>query len=322
MKKIGVLTSGGDAPGMNAAIRAVTRYAIHIGMEVVGIKRGYNGLIKGGEENLIPLDMRSVSNILQRGGTILYTARCKEFREWEGVLRAKQTCVDNGIEGVVVIGGDGSFRGAADLSKAGIACVGIPGTIDNDISMSDYTIGYDTAMNTAVEAIDKLRDTAMSHDRCSIVEVMGRGAGYIALHTGIACGASYIMTKEEPHTVEVLVERIKKTKTEGRHHFIVVVSENIGGVEELAKIVEKETGVESRATILGHIQRGGSPTVRDRVAASRLGAHAVQLLADGKAGRVVGFSREELVDYDIQQALSMTKPFENDLFEIAMKLSY
>ena len=319
MKKIGVLTSGGDAPGMNAAIRAVVRSALAKGMEVVGIYRGYNGLING---DIKPLDVRSVSDVMQHGGTMLYTARCKEFRFEEGLQKAKATCLEHGIEGIVVIGGDGSFRGAADLSARGIPCVGIPGTIDNDISMSEYTIGYDTAMNTAMQMVDKLRDTSQSHDRCSVVEVMGRNAGYIAVNTGVACGAIYIIVPEIPWDIDVVCDKINNTQTTGKHHFIVVVSEGVGNADEIAKTIEKKTGVESRATILGHVQRGGSPTIRDRVAASRLGYYAVQLLHEGKGNRVVGIQKNEIVDYDIQEALSMKKPFENDLFNIAGEISF
>lgn len=319
MKKIGVLTSGGDAPGMNAAIRAVVRTGLSKGMEVMGIYRGYNGLINGDIKNLT---VRSVSDVIQHGGTMLYTARCKEFRFEEGLQKAKKTCLDFGIEGIVVIGGDGSFRGAADLSARGIPCVGIPGTIDNDISMSEYTIGYDTAMNTAMEMVDKLRDTSQSHDRCSVVEVMGRNAGYIAVNTGIACGATCIIVPEIPWTIEAVCEKIKKTRETGKHHFIVVVSEGVGNAAEIARDIEHYTGVESRATILGHVQRGGSPTIRDRVAASELGYYAVQLLFDGKGNRVVGIQNNKIVDYDIQEALSMKKPFENDLYKIADEISF
>lgn len=319
MKKIGVLTSGGDAPGMNAAIRAVVRTAISKDMEVMGIYRGYNGLING---DIKPLSVRSVSDVIQHGGTMLYTARCKEFRFEEGLQKAKKTCLDHGIEGIVVIGGDGSFRGAADLSARGIPCVGIPGTIDNDISMSEYTIGYDTAMNTAMEMVDKLRDTSQSHDRCSVVEVMGRHAGFIAVNTGVACGATCIIVPEIPWTIEAVCEKIKQTRATGKHHFIVVVSEGVGNSAEIAKNIEMNTGVESRATILGHVQRGGSPTIRDRVAASELGYYAVQLLADGKGNRVVGIQNNKIVDYDIQEALSMKKPFENELFRISDEISF
>lgn len=319
MKKIAILTSGGDAPGMNAVIRSVVRTAIARGMEVVGVVRGYNGLING---DLIPMDARSVSDIIQRGGTMLCTARCAEFRYDEGVEKAKQTCIENGIEGLVVVGGDGSFRGAADLSAKGILAVGVPGTIDNDISMTEYTIGYDTAMNTVVEMVDKLRDTAQSHDRCSVVEVMGRNAGYIALNAGIAVGATYIITKEEPYTMNDVIQKILEGKKNGKHHFIVVVSEGIGNSEQIAKEIEQETGIESRATILGHVQRGGSPTLRDRVAASQLGHYAVELLEKGIGNRVVGFKDNQVVDYDIQEALKMKKQFEHKLYEIANEISF
>lgn len=319
MKKIGVLTSGGDAPGMNAVIRAVTRAALAKGMEVVGIRRGYNGLING---DIIPMDARAVSDIIQRGGTMLYTARCAEFRYEEGLQKAKNACIENGIEGIVVIGGDGSFRGAADLSARGILCVGVPGTIDNDVSMTEYTIGYDTAMNTAMEMVDKLRDTAQSHDRCSVVEVMGRNAGYIALNTGIACGATAIITKEEPFTINEVINKIIAGQKTGKHHFIIVVAEGIGNSEQIAKEIEQATGVESRATILGHVQRGGSPTVRDRVAASQLGYYAVDLLSKGIGNRVVGLQKNEVVDYDIQEALQMKKSFEHELYEIANEISF
>ncbi len=262
MKTIAVLTSGGDAPGMNAAVRSVVRSAISKGMNVKGIYRGYNGLIEGDIEDL---DIRSVSDIIHRGGTFLYTARSPRFKTEEGVLEAVETCKKEGIEGIVVIGGDGSYRGARDLSNHGIPCVGIPGTIDNDISSTEYTIGFDTAMNTAVEMVDKLRDTTQSHDRCSVVEVMGRHAGHIALQTGIAVGATAIITPENKTTVEEVIERIKATQKTGKKHFIIVVAEGVGGVEEMAKEIEKATGIESRGTILGHVQRGGSPSVRDRV---------------------------------------------------------
>ncbi len=318
-KTIAVLTSGGDAPGMNAAVRAVVRAAIKKGMRVIGVKRGYNGLING---DLVEMNMRSVSDIIHRGGTVLYTARCLEFKEWEGVLKAKKTCDEEGIDGLVVIGGDGSFRGAADLSKAGVPCVGIPGTIDNDIACTDYTIGYDTAMNTAMEMVDKIRDTAQSHDRCSVVEVMGRRAGYIALNTGIACGATYILVPEMDHDIDELIEKIKVARKLGKQNFIILVAEGIGGSTEIAKRIEDATGIESRATILGHVQRGGNPTVRDRVAASELGYYAVELLEKGIGNRVVGFQKDEVVDYDIQEALSMKKEFPMHLYDIANDISF
>ena len=319
MKKIGVLTSGGDAPGMNAAIRAVVRSAIAKDMEVVGIYRGYNGLING---DIRPLNVRSVSDVIQRGGTMLYTARCKEFRFEEGLQKAKKACIENGIEGIVVIGGDGSFRGAADLSARGILCVGLPGTIDNDISMTEYTIGYDTAMNTAMELVDKLRDTTQSHDRCSVVEVMGRNAGFIAVNAGVACGATCIVTQEVPITTDEIAAKIKKAQSTGKHHFIVVVSEGVGNSVELAKEIEQKTGVESRATILGHVQRGGSPTVRDRVVASQMGYYAVDLLSRGIGNRVVGMQDGKIIDRDIQEALSMKKSFETELYKIANEISF
>lgn len=319
MKKIGVLTSGGDAPGMNAAIRAVVRTAINRGIEVVGIYRGYNGLING---EVHPLNVRSVSDIIQRGGTFLYTARCPEFREEAGLQKAKETCLEQGIEGIVVIGGDGSFRGAADLSARGIPCIGLPGTIDNDIAMTEYTIGYDTAMNTALEMIDKLRDTASSHDRCSVVEVMGRRAGYIALNTGIACGAIAIITTEVPYDIDAIINKINSTQTTGKHHFIVVVSEGIGNAQEIAKEIEEKTGIESRATILGHVQRGGAPTVRDRVEASKMGHYAVELLEKGIGNRVVGLKEGKVIDVDIQEALKMKKPFLEDLYKMAEEISF
>ncbi len=318
-KTIGILTSGGDAPGMNAAIRAVTRAAIKQGMKVKGIKRGYDGLLKG---DMVDFSERTVSDIIQKGGTILYTARSAEFREQAGVLKGAAVAKENGLDGIVVIGGDGSFRGAADLSAAGIPCVGIPGTIDNDIACSEYTIGYDTAMNTAAKMVDKLRDTAQSHFRCSVVEVMGRNAGFIAVHTGIACGASAIITVEEKVEIEKVVEKINKTKATGKEHFIVIVSEGVGGSVEMAKYIEEKTGVETRATILGHVQRGGSPTVRDRVIATQMGYHAVSLLEQGIGNRVVAMKNNEIVDYDIHEALSMKKPFDSQLYKIADDTSF
>ncbi len=315
----GVLTSGGDAPGRNAAIRSVVRSAIKKGFRVIGVRRGYNGLING---DLIEMDMRSVSNILQRGGTMLYTARCDEFRYEEGLQRARKTCEENGIEGIVVIGGDGSFRGAADLSARGVKCVGIPGTIDNDIQCSEYTIGYDTAMNTAMEMVDKIRDTAESHYRCSVVEVMGRHAGHIALNCGIACGATFILVPEVPYSIDAIVEKMKMTQKIGKHHFIILVAEGIGNVNELAKEIERLTGIESRATILGHVQRGGSPTVRDRVIASQMAHYAVDLLEKGVGNRVVGMQKNEVVDFDIQEALRMKKPFDTNLYQIAHDISF
>ncbi|MBQ7045138.1 MAG: 6-phosphofructokinase [Clostridia bacterium] len=319
MKTIGVLTSGGDAPGMNAAIRAVVRSAIEKGMTVKGIRRGYNGLI---DDDVFDMDIRSVSDIIHRGGTVLYTARSPQFKTEEGMAKALATCKKHGIEGVVVIGGDGSYRGARDLSLHGVPCVGIPGTIDNDISSTEYTIGYDTAMNTAMHMVDKLRDTTQSHERCSVVEIMGRHAGYLALNTGIAVGATSIIVPEIEYDFKRdIIDRINKTKQTGKKHFIIAVAEGVGHVEEIAKKIEEETGIESRATILGHVQRGGSPTARDRVMASEMGHHAVELLSKGIGNRVVAYRNSQLVDDDIYEALAKNKEFEYDNYEIAHKIS-
>ena len=317
IKTIGVLTSGGDAPGMNATIRAVVRSALAKGIKVMGIRRGYVGLIN---EDIFEMDLRSVSDIIHRGGTVLYTARCPEFKTEEGMQKAIETCKKFGIDGCVVIGGDGSYRGARDLSLRGIPCVGLPGTIDNDIACTDYTIGFDTAMNTAVEMIDRLRDTAQSHERCSICEVMGRNAGYLALHTGIAAGATAILVPEVEFKVEDIIEKIKRSETTGKEHFIIVVAEGVGGVDELAKKIEAETGIESRATILGHVQRGGNASVRDRVMASVMGHAAVQLLSKGIGNRVIALQHDKIVDFDIFEALQMKKDFEYDLYEIANEI--
>ena len=318
-KTIGVLTSGGDAPGMNAAVRSVVRTALKKGFRVLGIQRGYNGLIHG---EMTEMNMRSVSDIIHRGGTILYTARCLEFKEEAGVLKAVEVCKEQGIDGIVVIGGDGSFRGAADLSAHGIPCVGVPGTIDNDISCTDYTIGYDTAMNTAVEMIDKIRDTAQSHDRCSVVEVMGRHAGHIALNTGIACGASCIIVPEVGYHIEDVINKISAARELGKHHFIIVVAEGIGKVDEISKEIETRTGIETRGTVLGHVQRGGNPTVRDRVEATRMGYRAVELLEQGIGNRVIGIRGAQIVDYDIQEALEMKKSIDMELYHIANEISF
>lgn len=318
-KCIAVLTSGGDAPGMNAAVRAVVRTAISFGMDVYGVKRGYNGLLKG---DLEKMQLRSVSDIMQHGGTALYTARSPEFNTAEGVQKAADMCRKLGIDGVVVIGGDGSFRGARDLTGAGIPCIGVPGTIDNDIACTDYTVGYDTALNTAMEMIDRIRDTTESHDRCSVVEVMGRHCGDIALHTGIAVGAIATLVPEVKYDFEKdIMERMKMAQSTGKKHFIVVVAEGVGHTEELAKKIQEATGIESRATILGHVQRGGSPTLRDRVVASRMGYHAVELLSNGLSNRVVAMRGEEIVDFDITEALSMPRTFDENLYRISAKLS-
>ena len=319
MKTVGVLTSGGDAPGMNAPIRAVVRSGCENGFRVMGIRRGWNGLMHG---DMYEMNLRSVSNIINRGGTILYSARSPEFKTEEGMKKAIEICKEHNMEGVVVIGGDGSFRGARDLSLRGIPCVGIPGTIDNDIACCDYTIGYDTAMNTAMEMVDRLRDTTESHDRCSVVEVMGRRAGYIALNAGIACGATTILIPEVDFDFERdVIDRMKKTQKTGKRHFIIIVAEGVGGVEEMAKKIEAEMGVESRATVLGHVQRGGSPTVRDRVVASQMGYKAVELLKQGIGNRVVAMQKDEIVDFDIFEALNMKKSIDLDLYKMAHEIS-
>ena len=319
VKTIGVLTSGGDAPGMNAAIRAVVRTAIAEGLEVKGIMRGYAGLI---DEEIVDLNLRSVSDIIHRGGTMLYTARCPEFKKEAGLQKAIANCRKHGIDGIVVIGGDGSYRGARDLSERGLPCVGIPGTIDNDISSTEYTIGFDTAMNTAMEMVDRLRDTAQSHERCTIVEVMGRRAGYIALHTGIAVGATAVLVPEVPFDIEKdVIRKIENAKTSDKKHFIIVVAEGVGHVDELAKEIEAKCGIESRATVLGHVQRGGSPTVRDRVIASKMGHEAVQLLKKGIGNRVVCLNKGDIVDKDIFEALNEKKSYEFDLHKVAHDIS-
>lgn len=319
MKTIGVLTSGGDAPGMNAAVRAVVRAGCENGFRVMGIRRGYNGLMQG---DMFEMNLRSVSNIINRGGTVLYSARSPEFKTEEGLQKALKVAKDVNMEGIVVIGGDGSFRGARDLSLRGVNCVGIPGTIDNDIACSDYTIGYDTAMNTVLEMVDRLRDTSESHDRCSVVEVMGRRAGYIALNAGIACGATSILIPEVEYDFQRdVIDRMKRTQKTGKKHFIILVAEGIGGVEEMAKRIEAETGVETRATILGHVQRGGHPTVRDRVTASLMGYKAVELLKAGVGNRVLAMNKDVIVDYDIFEALNMKKSLNLDEYKIAHEIS-
>lgn len=318
MKTIGVLTSGGDAPGMNAAVRAVVRTAVSLGMSVKGIRRGYNGLMEG---DIIDLDARSVSDIIQLGGTMLYSARSEKFKTEEGIKEALETCKKFGIEGIVVIGGDGSYRGARDLSLAGIPCVGIPGTIDNDISSTEYTIGFDTAMNTVIDMVDRLRDTCDSHDRCSVVEVMGRKAGHIALRTGIAVGAVAIVLPEHGLNIDEVIKKIEDTRKLGKKHFIVVVAEGVGGVDEMAKQIEAATGIETRATVLGHVQRGGCPTLRDRLIATQMGYEAVQLLKNGIGNRVVAYKLGKVVDYDIYEALNMTKGIDEHLYQIALETS-
>ena len=319
IKTIGVLTSGGDAPGMNAAVRAIVRAGISKGYRMMGIQRGYNGLING---ECYEMNVRSVSEIIHRGGTILYTARCLEFKTKEGQAKGLARCKELGIDALVVIGGDGSFMGARALANQGIPCVGIPGTIDNDIACSEYTIGYDTAMNTAVEAIDKLRDTTQSHDRCSVVEVMGRGAGYIAVNTGVASGALEIITKEMPYDLDKIAKKMLEFKARGKQNFIIVVAENIGHADEIAMLLQEKTGIESRSTILGHVQRGGSPTLRDRVVASQMGFKAVELLEQNIGNRVVAMQGGKIVDFDIQEALAMSKPYDEKLHHIAEDVAF
>ena len=318
VKTIGVLTSGGDAPGMNAAIRAVVRVAINKGLKVKGIMRGYAGLL---EEEIVDIESTSVSDTINRGGTILYTARCKEFTTPEGQQRGAEICRKHGIDGMVVIGGDGSFKGAGKLSALGINTIGLPGTIDLDIACTDYTIGFDTAVNTAMEAIDKIRDTSTSHERCSIVEVMGRNAGYIALWCGIANGAEDILLPERYDGDEqALINRIIENRKRGKKHNIIINAEGIGHSSSMAKRIEAATGIETRATILGHMQRGGTPTCKDRVYASIMGARAAELLVEGKSNRLVAYRKGEFVDFDIQEALNMKKDISEEQFNIAKML--
>ena len=318
IKTIGVLTSGGDAPGMNAAIRAVVRTAIHNGINVKGIMRGYAGLL---QEEIVDMDSTSVSEIIHRGGTILYTARCQEFTTAEGQKKGAEICRKHGIDGVVVIGGDGSFQGAGKLSALGINTIGIPGTIDLDIACTDYTIGFDTAVNTAMEAIDKVRDTSTSHERCSIIEVMGRNAGYIALWCGFANGAEDVLLPERyDGNEQVLIDRIIENRKRGKKHHIIINAEGIGHSTSMAKRIEAATGIETRATILGYMQRGGAPTCKDRVYASIMGAKAVELLLAGHSNRLVAYKNGEYVDFDIQEAVAMTKDIPEDQFRISKLL--
>ena len=319
IKNIGILTSGGDAPGMNAAVRAVARAALDKGMRVFGIRRGFSGLIDG---DIFEMNEKSVSEILQRGGTILYSARCPEFKTEEGIQKGVNTCKEFGLDGVVVIGGDGSFRGASDLSKRGVLCIGIPGTIDNDIACTDYTIGFDTAVNTVVENVDRIRDTAQSHDRCSIVEVMGRKAGYIALDAGIATGVTAVLVPEVEYDFEEdIIKRMKRTMRMGRQHFLIIVAEGVGGSQTLAEDIQKRLGITTKCTILGHVQRGGSPTAYDRVMASKMGYEAVQLLSQGIGDRVVAFKDNRIVNFDIQEALQMKKEFDMEKYKMVYAIS-
>lgn len=315
IKTIGVLTSGGDAPGMNAAIRAVARTAIARGLKVKGIKRGYTGLLN---EEIIDMQARNVSDIIQRGGTILGTARCLEFKEEEYHQKGADICREHGIDGIVVIGGDGSYRGAQALSRHGINTVGVPGTIDLDIACTDYTIGFDTAVNTAMQAIDKVKDTSSSHERCSIIEVMGRHAGYIALWCGIANGAEDVLLPEKyDYNEQEIINHIIESRKKGKTHHLIINAEGIGHSTSMARRIEAATGLETRATILGYMQRGGNPTAMDRYYASIMGAYAVDIMLKGKTNRVVGYKEGTFVDFDIEDALGMNKSIDNYQFEVA-----
>lgn len=312
-KRIGVLTSGGDAPGMNAAVRAVVRQAMDHDVEVMGIYEGYKGLIGG---NIKPMGMRDVSNIINHGGTVLYSARSSEFKTEEGMQKAVEVCRKHGIEGIVTVGGDGTFRGATDLSRRGIPCIGVPGTIDNDIASTDYTIGYDTAMNTAIQMVDRLRDTCESHFRCNVVEIMGRHSGYIALNVGLATGAAQIVVNEVPFDEERMYQEILIGKSRGKRHYIIMVSEGMQGyAEELTARIQERTGVETRFTRLGHVVRGGAPTLRDRVVASRMGIEAVNLLLCGQSNMVVCMHGEDITSMNIEYALTLDHMYKNKLKE-------
>ena len=319
IQTIGVLTSGGDAPGMNAAIRAVVRTALSYGLHVKGIMRGYSGLL---EEEFTDMDAASVADIINRGGTILYTARCAEMMTEEGQKKAAEICRKHGIDGIVVIGGDGSFRGAGKLADLGINTIGVPGTIDLDIACTDYTIGFDTAVNTAIDAIDKVRDTSTSHERCSIIEVMGRHAGYIALWSGIATGSDAILIPERyDGNEQEVINRIIGSRKRGKKHFIIVNAEGIGHSSSMAQRIEAATGIETRATILGYMQRGGSPPCKDRFYASIMGSRAVDLLVEGKSDRLVAYKNGEFCDFDITEALAMEKDVPEYQMQLTKKLT-
>ncbi|MCI5970858.1 MAG: 6-phosphofructokinase [Clostridia bacterium] len=318
IKTIGVLTSGGDAPGMNAAIRAVARGAMGYGMKVMGIRRGYHGLLRGEIEEL---NSRSVSDILQRGGTFLQTARSKSFATEEGIKKAVEVARIFGIDALVVIGGDGSYKGARALANSGLPTIGIPGTIDNDIGCTDYTIGYDTALNTAMQAIDKIRDTASSHERCSVVEVMGRNAGYIPVNLAVANGAEAVIIPEAPYDLDEIKKTIIEGRNRGKSHYIVVVSEGVGETFELCKTIEEATGVETRATVLGYVQRGGSPTLIDRVTATKMGSYAADLLAQGTVNRIIAQRDSKIIDIEINEAIEMTKKIEPEMLDLVKKMS-
>jgi 6-phosphofructokinase 1 len=319
IKNIGVLTSGGDAPGMNAAIRAVVRSGSYYGFKLYGIRRGFHGLIRG---EIDDLDNRAVSEKLQRGGTFLQTARSESFYKEEGVRQGIEMARVFALDAIIVIGGDGSFKGARDMAKLGMPVIGIPGTIDNDIACSDYTIGYDTAMNTAMEAIDKLRDTASSHERCSVIEVMGRRAGYIALNVGISCGAEVVIIPEIPHTIDKdIIKPLLEARNRGKKHYIVVISEGLEDSVKLAKAIQEKTGIETRTTILGHLQRGGSPSTRDRQMASHMGIHAIECLRNGKINRIICYQNGQIKDLDIEEALKATKTIQKIELDRALMLS-
>jgi 6-phosphofructokinase 1 len=318
MKRIGVLTSGGDSPGMNAAVRAVVRKAIYQDIEVYGIYQGYNGLISG---NIKKLELGSVGDIIHRGGTMLYTARCEEFKTKEGQQKGIEQLKKYGIEGLVVIGGDGSYQGAKALTKLGYPCVGVPGTIDNDIPGTEFTIGFDTALNTVIDAVDKIRDTATSHERTFIIEVMGRNAGDLALWSGLAGGAETILIPEDNYKMDDIVDRLKKGQERGKKHSIIIVAEGVMSGNEFAKQFTEATGMDTRVSVLGHIQRGGTPTASDRVLASRFGARAVELLMDGKGGRAVGIEENKLVDYDIIEALGKQHEINLNMYKLSKELS-
>lgn len=314
VRRIGVLTSGGDAPGMNAAVRAVVRAAIFRGIEVIGIRRGWNGLING---DIVRLDEKSVAHIINRGGTILYTARSEEFRTEEGQKKAVATCKMLGLQGIVAIGGDGTFRGAQALSKYGISVVGIPGTIDNDISCTNYCIGFDTAANTAIECIDKLRDTMQSHERCSVVEVMGRHAGHLALYVGLAVGATAVLVPECSGNFEDdVIEKIRNARLNGFTHYMVVVAEGAGSAFDVANRIKEEIAIDPRVTVLGHIQRGGTPTARDRVTATRMGYHAVDILANGGTNKIICVRNGVMCSIDIDEGLSEHKGIDQEEFTV------
>ncbi len=318
IKTIGILTSGGDAPGMNAAIRAVARTALYNNLRVVGIRRGFSGLING---DIYEINLRSVKNIIMLGGTILYSARCPEFMTESGVQRGTEICKEAGIDAVCVLGGDGSFKGAASLAEHGIPCIGIPCTIDNDISASDYTIGFDTAVNTAIDMVDKIRDTSQSHDRCSVVEVMGRHAGYIALETGVSCGATAILVPELPLDLDSVSDKILTSLRSGKQNFIIVAAEGVGDSSVIAEEIQKKVGIETRLTVLGHVQRGGHPTAKDRSIASFMGHYGVELLLNGKFNRVVVSQNGKIMDLDFKSAFNMKKHLDMELYRASQEIS-